>query len=198
MQQFKNGAPSVSDSEMIASVLSGSREQFRPLMERHQQSIFGYLYRLLNRDRDTAQDLTQTVFLKAYQSLASFDRSRPFPPWLYRIAHNEAANHLRSLSRRGETGIEDTAWGELAAPANSSPEAIQSKEDDRRMVTRALGKIKPKYREALMLYYYEEKSYEEIAEILNKNISTVGTLIRRARHQMQTILETQGESFSPR
>ncbi len=179
------------DSDLIGSILGGNRDDFRPLMEHYQQSIFGYLYRLLNRNPDAAQDLTQTVFLKAYQNLASFDRSRPFSPWLYRIAHNEAANHLRSQSRGREVGIDHSEGVEIAAPEGETPEDVQARQDDRDVINRALGRIKPRYRDALVLYYYEEKSYEEIAAILDSNVSTVGTLIRRARKQLQNLLEKE-------
>jgi RNA polymerase sigma-70 factor (ECF subfamily) len=181
---------------LIRAVLSGDQARFRPLMERHQRAIFAYLYRLLNREREAAQDLTQTTFLKAYQSLAAFDLGRPFAPWLYRIAHNEAANHLRSRSRRPEVALDDAEWADVSAPPGASPEAVQAEADDRRRVLAALEQLRPEYREALVLYYFEEKSYQEIGAILNRNVSTVGTLIRRARLRLQEQLEGGGESFS--
>lgn len=193
----ENAAHQFTDQELVEAVLAGNQGRFSVLMERHQNAVFGYIYRLLNQDKETARDLTQTVFLKAYQSLASFDRNRPFPPWLYRIAHNETANHLRAHSRRAESRIDDAAWGRLASTSENSPEAHQAGADNSRIVMGALGRLKPKYREALMLYYHEEKSYQEIAEILNSNISTVGTLIRRALRQMRSIMESQKELLPP-
>jgi RNA polymerase sigma-70 factor (ECF subfamily) len=178
-----------SDPELIRSVLSGHRDGFGLLMERHQQPIFAYLYRMLTGDRETARDLTQSVFLKAYQNLASFDLERPFRPWLYRIAHNESANHLRARSRKKEVGMEESLWKTLAAPPEGTPEAVRSDEEDRLAVLHALEMLKPKYREALMLFYFEDLSYEEIAQVLDSNMGTVGTLIRRGKEKMRKLLE---------
>ena len=188
-QKSLEAVESASDPELIRAVLSGRRDAFGPLMERHQQPIFGYLYRLLRGDRDTAQDLTQSVFLKAYQNLASFDLERPFRPWLYRIAHNESANYLRSRSRKKEVGIEESLWKSLAASPESSPEAAHGEEEDRLAVLQALEMLKPKYRQALMLFYFQDLSYEEIAQALESNLGTVGTLIRRGREKMKKLLE---------
>lgn len=178
-----------SDSELIRAVLSGRGEAFGPLMERHQQPIFAYLYRMFTGDRETARDLTQSVFLKAYQNLASFDMERPFRPWLYRIAHNESANYLRSRSRKKEVGMEESLWKTLAAPPEGSPEAMRGDEEDRLAVLHALEMLKPKYREALLLFFFEDLSYEEIAQVLDSNQGTVGTLIRRGKEKMKNLLE---------
>ena len=187
-QQSPDDSFTHSDAEIIQAVLSGNTGEFRFLMERHQQAIFGYLYRLLNQNTDGSQDLTQAVFLKAYQNLASFDQKRPFTPWLYRIAHNEAANHLRTRARQREVGMDEPILAGLMAPAGESPEAVQAERDDSRLVNRALERLKPKYREALQLYYFEDKSYEEIAAIMATSVGTVGTLIRRGRKQMEALL----------
>ena len=177
------------DAEWITRVLAGDTAQFQPLMEAHQQPIFAYLYRLLNGNVETAQDLTQTVFLKAFQNLAGFDRSRLFRPWLYRIAHNEAANHLRGLSRRHEVAVEPATLNALGVSAGENPEQAQSRADDRERVQNALQGLPEKYREVLLLYYFEDRGYEEMAEILNKNPRTVATLLRRARQKLQALLE---------
>lgn len=91
------------DGELVDSILSSNKDDFRILVERYQQRIFSYLYRLLHQNRDGALDITQSVFLKVYQNLNTYDKKRPMQAWIYRIAHNEAANHLRSISRRRES-----------------------------------------------------------------------------------------------
>jgi RNA polymerase sigma-70 factor (ECF subfamily) len=179
----------LTDAELIAAVVAGAQAPFQVLMERHQQAVFGYLYRLLLQDVETARDLTQSVFLKAYQHLASVERSRPFEPWLFRIAHNEAANHLRTRARRREAPLDEEATERLSDPAGVSPEETRSAAEERRAVRDALARLKPKYREVLMLHFYEEKSYEEIAEILSLSLGTVSTLIRRGKERLRALLE---------
>ena len=176
-------------AEQVAAVLRGEHAQFQPLIEAHQQPIFGYLYRLLNRDRDAAQDLTQTVFLKAFQGLASFDTRRPLRPWLYRIAHNEAANYLRGRSRAGEVPIEEQTLHTLHDPNGLSPEEEMTGDSERRMVLDALATLPPDYRDVLVLHFFEDKSYAEIAEIRGSNTNSVGTLIRRGKERLRTMLE---------
>ncbi len=182
-------ASAPSDRALIQAALSGDSRAFPSLMERHQQAIFGYLYRLTFRDPDTARDLTQTVFLRAYEHLAAVDTARPFTPWLYRIAHNEAANWMRTRRRHPETRMEPEQWADLSDPAGASPEATEAAAQERALLLDALDGLPPRYREVLMLFFFEERSYEDIAAILEVRLGTVGTLIHRAKAQLRARLE---------
>ena len=178
-----------SDADLIRSVISGNKDNFQILMERYQQKIFAYLYRFLYQNREAAEDVTQSVFLKVYQNLASVNLDLPLQPWIYRIAHNEAANHIRTISRKKESQFEDSQWENLSDGSNSD-ELV--KKEDQQLVQKTLQKLKPKYREVIVLHYFEEKSYEEIAQILDSSTNSVGTLLRRGRQQMQTLLKSAG------
>ena len=183
-----SGAPQPRDGELIAQVLAGHGESFRILVERHQQLIFAYLHRLLLRDGEAARDLTQSVFLKAYQSLRSVDPARPLLPWLYRIAHNEAANRLRHRARHPEAGLEPEDWARVADPAGATPEGALAQAQEHAALQRALAGLRPQLRSAVVLHYFEDKSYQEIAEILEVPIGTVGTLIHRGRNALRAVL----------
>lgn len=186
------------DDALIEAILGGEADQFRALMEVHQQAVFGYLYRLLLRDVDQARDLTQTVFFKAYRNLASFERGRPFAPWLLRIAHNEAANHLRSRSRRPEESLDDEAWERVPAsgslstdaltPRTSTPEEVIAAKMDAQQINEAMKRLPNRMREALTLHYQEDQSYKDIAEVLGLSVGAVGTLIHRARNLLRKYL----------
>ena len=184
-EQFE---PEKSDSEIIAAILAGDREAFRFLMERYQQMLFGYLFRLLLRDSETARELTQNVFMKAFENLARVDRNRPLAPWLYRIAHNEAANYLRTRARHPETALETDHWSGIPASETDSPEDAQLASEESTAIRQALDQLKPRQREALVLHYFEDRSYEEIAEILDIPPGTVGTLIHRGRKRLESLL----------
>ena len=177
------------DAALITAALTGDPQAFRALMERHQQAIFGYLYRLVFRDPDTARDLTQSVFLKTYEHLASVDLSRPFTPWLYRIAHNEAANWMRTRQRHPESSADPEQWARMADPAGDSPEAAHAAGQERQLLLLAMDTLPQRYRDVLTLFYFEERSYEEIAQILAVRLGTVGTLIHRAKEQLRVQLE---------
>jgi RNA polymerase sigma factor (sigma-70 family) len=177
---------SESDALLIDATLKGDQEAFQKFVEKYQKPIFSYLYRFLYQNKETAEDITQTVFLKVYQNLNNIDQTKSIKSWIYRIAHNEAANYLRSVSRKKESMLDDGQWAKIS-PQKKPEEDISVQYGE--VIQAALKKIKPKYREVIVLYYFEEKSYDEIAVILNLSTSSVGTLIRRAKQQLKKLLE---------
>jgi len=180
------------DGELVERVLAGEHDAFQPLMERYQQPLFGYLYRLNGRDPDAAADLLQSVFLKAFQSLSKYDASRPFSPWLYRIAHNEAANNFRSHSRKPTVSLDDTTNDTLSDKAND-PEQTEAEAQESTALRKAVDQLPDNQKAAVMLHYFEERSYEEVAEILGVRLGTVGTLLNRARGRLAEQLAALGE-----
>lgn len=117
--------------------------------------------------------------------LGSIDLNCPVQPWIFRIAHNEAANYLRTVSRKRESRLDDDQWNNISGGSNQKD---LTRNEDRELIHQTLEKIKPKYREVIVLHYFEEKSYEEIAQILQTSTNSVGTLLRRARQQMEKLL----------
>lgn len=134
-----------SDAELIAAVLAGDRAAFEPLVHRHQNAIYGYLYRFLGRDVEAARDITQSAFLKAYEHLARVDPSRPFRSWLYRVAHNEAVSSLRRAGVRGEVPMEAPTENTLSDDA-PSPEAEEARSEEQQAVHAALAQMSPRER----------------------------------------------------
>lgn len=174
-----------SDAELVRSILASNNDDFKILMERYQQKIFAYLYRFLYQNEEAAMDITQDVFIKVYQNLASVDLERPLQPWIYRIAHNEAANYLRSVSRKKESQLEDDQWNSMSGKADTNQ---MEEEETKKLILQTLDKIDPKYREVLVLYFFEDKSYKDIADILDSTTNTVGTFISRGKKQMEKLL----------
>jgi RNA polymerase sigma factor (sigma-70 family) len=177
---------SESDALLIEATIKGDQEAFQKFVEKYQKRIFSYLYRFLYQNKETAEDITQTVFLKVYQNLNNIDQTKAIKSWIYRIAHNEAANYLRSVSRKKESMLNDEQWSNLSTQKEEEEDISEQYGE---IIQTALKKIKPKYREVIVLYYFEEKSYDEISIILNSSTSSVGTLIRRAKQQLKKILE---------
>ena len=170
------------DAELIKSVLTSNRDDFALLMDRYKQKIFAYLYRFIFQDKEAATDLTQDVFIKVYQNLGSFDTGRPLQPWIYRIAHNEAANYLRAKAGKKESQLSDKHWQSLPKPDEGD---VLESDEYKDLVNQALDSIDPKYKEALVLFFFEDLTYQEIAVILNCSTNTVGTFIRRGKQQLQ-------------
>ena len=185
--------PSVIDAELIDATIKGDQKAFQNFVEKYQKPIFSYLYRFLYQNKEAAEDITQVVFLKIYQNLNKIDATKSIKSWIFRIAHNEAANYLRSSSRKKESLLDDEQWSKFSNP-DDQKEDISDQYGE--IIQLALKKIKPKYREVIVLYYFEEKSYDEIAEILNSSTSTIGTLIRRAKQQLKKILDNMAPELA--
>ncbi len=166
------------DEQIVAKVQKGDSESFAELVARYEDKLLRYGRKFM-RDED-AVDIVQEVFIKAYENIQSFDASRRFSPWIYRIAHNEFVNAIKKESRGPVWGIDiDEVFPHLAAPESAEDRALAR--DSREMLERYLRELDPKYREPLVLYYFEEMSYKDIADVLRIPISTVGVRIARGK-----------------
>ncbi len=152
-------------------------EAFNLLVSRWEKRVYNYLLRIAG-NREDALDLTQDVFLKAYQNLRKLDDPGRFAPWLYRIAHNEAYSLFRK--RRPEaaseanaepeaTGVEVTVGGSSVFPIELTL-----------AVSSALNRLSPDQREAVVLKIYQGFKFEEISEILQCPVSTIKSRVYTA------------------
>jgi RNA polymerase sigma-70 factor (ECF subfamily) len=168
------------DEQLAAKVQDGDGTAFGELVTRFEAKLMRYGRKFLSEPED-AQDVVQDVFLKAYENIQSFDATRRFSPWLYRIAHNEFVNALKKRSSRPTifTIDFDTLFPHLSAEERSDSAALER--DTRRILEEHLAKLDAKYREPLILYYLEGMDYREISDILMIPVSTVGVRLARAR-----------------
>jgi RNA polymerase sigma-70 factor, ECF subfamily len=177
----------VEDRDLIAKARRGDVEGYNLLVSRWEKRIFNYLLRLV-RNREDAMDLSQDVFLKAYQNLPKLDDPAKFSGWLFRIAHNEAFSLLRRRKPDGEIDREPAApdSGGRLLPMELSL-AVES----------ALRRLSDDQREAVLLKVYQGFKFEEMAEILGCPVSTVKSRLYTALDAMKTTLEPvmlRGES----
>lgn len=169
----------LSDEKLAELVANGDTEKFGVLMERYQAKLFRYGRKFLSNE-DNIEDVVQDVFIKTYQNIKSFDSSQRFSPWIYRIAHNTYINAIKKNSLNPlylfdfDTLVSHTV---VEDPIVREREQKEMKE----IVDKGLSQIEPKYREILILYYIEDLSYKEIADILRIPIGTVGVRIMRAK-----------------
>lgn len=188
---------SVTDVDLVVQVQQGAIDVFGVIIDRYQGKLLAYLYRLIG-NYDEAQDLLQNVFIKAFRNIKSFDTERKFSSWIYRIAHNEAVNHLKRKSLRRLISWEDivnTKDNLLVSEKERGADAVWLVKEDMGEVDRAINRLPVKYKQVLILRYYSERSYEEISEILQKPINTVGTLISRAKKKMNQEIEKNRAAF---
>ncbi len=176
----------LSDEQIVSMAQNGNTEAFEVIVHRYQGRLLRYGRRILFNHADL-EDLVQEVFIKTYRNLRSFDTSRKFSSWIYRIAHNEFVNHGKKLTRQ----LIDYFDLEVFLPHATAPADIEKNFDEeqtREIVEKSLSQLDEKYREPLILYYYESLDYKEIAEVLKIPVSTVGIRIMRAKQLMKTYL----------
>jgi RNA polymerase sigma-70 factor (ECF subfamily) len=159
---------------------------FGELLRRHQGKVRGLLLRLTS-DRNLADDLAQEVFLRAYRGLCGFEGRARFSTWLYRIAYNVYLNH-RARVRELAALPENFESGAMAPESSMSV----TRSDLRRDLDAAIGALPERYRAVVMLYYLEDVSYPEIAEILELPLGTVKTHLHRAKRMLRDHLDGWG------
>ena len=166
------------DAVWVARCLQGETAAFETLVRRYQQVLFNVALRLTGNVED-ARDVTQNAFVRAFLHLDTFDPSRKFFSWLYRIAVNEGLNARRD--RRQHEPLEETFE---ADPTDDPVERIEASE---RVETALLG-LSREYREVIVMRYFAELSYEEIAEAIGIPEKTVKSRLFSARQRLGEIL----------
>lgn len=174
------------DEEIVRKICRGDKELFGEIIDRYEAKLTRYIQRFI-QNKDDVSDIIQIVFIKAYTHLLSFDTARSFNSWIYRIAHNESVTYLRKKGTEKISYIDfDTFFPHPFAKETADSDVL--KNDDKRILDASLKEISPKYREVLVLYYYEELSYQEIADVLHIPIATVGVRIRRGKESLQKVM----------
>ncbi|MCX6798393.1 MAG: RNA polymerase sigma factor, partial [Candidatus Falkowbacteria bacterium] len=172
-----------SDNELVALALA-DKGYFLYLLRRYEDKLKRYIYRISNFSNEEVEDVLQEVFLKVYKNLNDFDSDLKFSSWIYRITHNQVVSHHRqSLARPKVVEIDEIVIEKIKDEFNVD-DKIQL-DYLRREISQILDYLKPKYREILILRFFEEKSYEEISDILKKPSGTVATLIHEAKKEFK-------------
>ena len=184
----------MSDQQLAIAVQGGDQGAARVLMERYQEGLFGLALRLL-RNREDAREVAQEAMVKALSRIATYDPSRPFSPWVYRIARNLCIDRHRA--RRQSVALDEErdaapADAEGMNPYTRPPDALAHQRRVNEALDEALASLGPIYREIIVLYHYEHLTYPEIAAHLRIPEGTVMNRLFRARRKMQAALEERG------
>lgn len=177
----------MTDEEIVGRVRGGETRQFEELVRRHQDAVYGMARRFVG-DASDAEDIAQEAFLRVHRGLEGFKGDARFSTWLYRITYNLCADWQRRHARadRRPASLEDTAVLEDKRPGFE--QGLQD-EEQRASVRRAVEALDERYRSVIILLYYQELSYEQIAEVLGVPLKTVETRLYRARRQLRRSLE---------
>ncbi len=177
------------DLEALRRCRQGERRAFAEIVDRHKNGVFRLVYRWLGH-KERAEELAQEVFLKAYRELERFRGDAKFSTWLYQIALNACRDDWRSRRRRPETRLDPEFLNAQPAPA-ASPEADLIAGSEAESLRRALDGLPEIYREALLLRYFGDLSYEEMAEHSGEGISNLKMRVARGLAQLRRRLERQ-------
>lgn len=182
----------VEDAQLIQAALKGNNRAYEKLMTKYHDAISNFIYRMI-QDKQQVEDLTQEAFIKAFGSLASFDAEYAFSTWLYKIATNNCIDYIRrrklqmySIDKPIQSKESDYSF-ELPDESYEADRNVIS--DQRaRLLNQAIARLPEKYRTVIRLRHTEERSYEEIAEMLKLPIGTVKAHIFRARELLYKYL----------
>ena len=169
---------------MVIETLNGDREAFGRLVERYERRIFNLAFRICG-DYEDAMDVTQTVFVKAFDRLRTFDPSRKFFSWLYRMGVNESLNQVKRQSR--------IVHVEFDLPSRApSPEQQLIRDESDGLVQTALKRLGEDQRVVIILRHFVDLSYRQIGEVLGIQEKTVKSRLYSARQRMKEILTGAG------
>lgn len=170
------------DVEIINRVKKGNKEAYGIIVKKYMKKAYFVALGLVG-DSNDALDLSQTAFIKAYRSLSSFDQKRPFLPWFYAILRNLCLNFIK---RKKSIFIIPLKEG---AESDIFPGRKDYQEDVKEIVSKAISSLSYEERELILLKYFQEYSYKEMAQILNCPVGTIMSRLYYARKKLKRNLE---------
>lgn len=171
------------DNELVV-MIRDNPEYLSYLIDRYKNKLFKYVKRRLNVDNQDMEDILQDVFIKIYRNINEYDDNLVFSSWVYRITHNHMIDWLRKNKRHVHISIDDeeNKLIHILEDENTKIDnSVLQKKEDFDILKKEISKLPQDYQEILILKFFEDKSYEEISDILKISISSVGVKINRAK-----------------
>src|SRR3989339_364726 len=182
--------------EEIIEYAKENKDCYASLVKRYEEKLARYVKRISGLTKESVEDILQSVFLKTYVNINSFDDRNKFSTWIYRITHNETVNYWRKNIKSGvPVSLDENEFLKNTIADSKNVEWEVSKKLDGLKVAEALGRLQKNQREAIDLRYNGQFSYQEIALRLAKPIGNVGTLINRGKKILRE--ELQKINLSP-
>jgi RNA polymerase sigma-70 factor, ECF subfamily len=180
------------DSKTLVEKIIKDPQYFWEIIDEYEEKLLRYVQRISDIPYEDAENLVQDIFIKVYKNINSYDSSFPMSSWIYRIAHNETIDYFRKNTKHSSNiSLSDEEYKNLVESITDwkTPHDDLKKWEIRNVVKKAISMLSPDYKDVIMLKFIEEKSYEEISDILKMPVWTVWTLINRAKKQLQVNLE---------
>ncbi len=176
-----------SDQELIAQIVNGNNKAFEPLVQRYQTLVASVVLRMV-QDQEAVRDLTQDCFVKAYRNIKSYNPDKSFKTWLLTIANNSTIDYLRA--KKPALSLEAILEEEPHLEPGESSQSESSLESEMTIkeLSRALDKIPLRHRQAFILRYQFDLSYEDIAQVMHESENNVRNLLFRAKTSLRKLI----------
>lgn len=184
------------DFSLVDRACAGDNKVYEILMLRYRRSVFHTLLRMV-RNEDDAEDLTQEAFTKAFKNLTRFRKDFAFSTWLFRIAINNALDFLRKRRLRtismdhAFTDDEGKSFGPHITDPNLNPQDHLIQRQKNEIVNVAVGRLPSKYRHLIQLRYFDQLSYQEIADSMDEPLGTVKAQLHRSKQLLLDLMNNQ-------
>jgi RNA polymerase sigma-70 factor (ECF subfamily) len=174
--------------EQLVELALEEEAAFAEIVNRYEPKLRRYISRISSFPEEEGEEILQDVFLAVWKNLRGFDTRIKFSSWVYRIAHNQTISLFRKFKIRGrDTETEMTP--ELFLPTDESFADEVDAKIGAELIQTALSEMPSKYREVLILRFFEDLSYDEIADVLRCPVGTVSTLVARARKKFRAVAD---------
>lgn len=183
-----NSEVELDDIEII-KLIEKSRYNFYLLTKKYKNKLKRYIKHISFFNEEEVEDILQDIFLKVYKNLNSFDSSLKFSSWIYRIAHNETVDKIRKNKNRTRDVSIDNEDIKIILKSNENIEDNLINKENVEKIKKIIMELPESYREVLILRYMEERSYEEIMDILKKPKGTIAALLNKGRKIIQEKLK---------
>ncbi len=180
------------DAEVVAEVLRGDRQAYAKIIDAYKAPVFNLAFRMTGTYSD-ADDLTQEIFIRAYQKLHQFDPEKKFFTWLYTIGINLIRNHLRKKARNDFPRAFDCISSEPPIQGNDGREGDLHSEDRMKKLEENMRKLPVDMREAIILKYQQDLTFEEISDITGDSVSAVKMRVYRGLERLKQLI---GDNYS--
>lgn len=176
------------DSEIVARILEGDVQAYAQLVDAYKSPIYNLAFRMTASLSD-AEDLTQDIFIRAYQKLYQFNRGKKYFTWLYTIAINLIRNHLKKKSKEIQNHTKDRVSSESSSQKADSGEDDLLSEENIKRLDENMRKLPVDLREAIILKYHQDLTFEEVAAITGDSVSAVKMRVYRGLEKLKALMD---------
>ncbi|MCL2196374.1 MAG: sigma-70 family RNA polymerase sigma factor [Treponema sp.] len=187
----RGGESDYNDQLIVGQVVSGQKDLFRLLVRQHERAVYGMGLSFFRNPED-ASDFTQEVFLKAYRSLSHFEGRSRFSTWLYKIAYNTALNEVNRRKEYRSLAEEDA---NKLLSSDETPERLALRNAAREAVQAAIKELPERFRVCIDLFFFYDRSYQEIEAITGIPVNTIKSHVFRAKIILREKLECLSENL---